>query len=111
MDKLVARLQRWCDSQPGVRLIKGPPLDDVDIDKLPARIAAAHRGRLPVPFDAEAFPVPAGYRELLRLHRHVRVEFDDEDTWRTYEPVNLLDPDAVVRGPSFIAGATLDERP
>jgi hypothetical protein len=111
MRRLLGHLAAWCRRQPGARLVTGPPLSDRQIDGLPRRMERVQR-QLAVPFHADQLVIPTSYRKLLRLHRFVRIELEDEDgEWNTYEPFNLLAPDEVARGPAFIDYATLDERP
>ncbi|GGT75545.1 hypothetical protein GCM10010207_85790 [Streptomyces atratus] len=104
----VDRLQAWCAGQEGgVRLALGPPLDDRRIDALPYVLEKDYPWWLTVPFRPADFPIPAGYREFLRICSFARIEYQEEGRdWSVYEPVNIFSPQEVARGQSFTVGGT-----
>jgi hypothetical protein len=109
VDGLLTKLERWVAKQPkGVRLVKGKPMSDAQIDRIPA-LLKQFPFSLPTPYDPKRFVIPAGYRALLRRCGGVRLEVreDDDDDFEPYGPFHIFRPGSCAKAHMGASGPTL----
>jgi hypothetical protein len=105
---LLAKVDAWCKQQKTarVRLVKGKPMTDAQVDRIP-KLPSSFWGETPVAYEPRRFVVPAGYRALLKLAGGVRVEYESDKAWETYDVFNLWRPGSCAKAHLGNAGPTL----
>src|SRR5213083_935136 len=86
LDRLLARLDRWCAAQTvaATRLVRGRPMSDAQIDRIP-RLPERFPMALPTPYDRTRFVIPRGYRALLRRCGGLHVEVAGHGIWKVVD--------------------------
>lgn len=120
VDKLLAAVDSWCRAQPHhARLVRGAPLTDDEIDRIPV-LPTEFRFALATPYDPAQFTIPDGYRALLRRAGGVHVEITQDGKPEIWPVFHIFRPgpckDAQCGGRYTLcdswttAGATVDDR-